>query len=121
MNITVKVTAAESPKHLKNHNLVLILPYPGAKKSECQKLTCKRFSPFQLALEQNPKLPSTVIDKPLALTTSNTSKILTENLAALHKSREAFDACENSQKIRRALSNNTRTSGDTKYVSGDSV
>ena len=44
MNITVKITAAESPfsnglverhnfiKHLKNHNLVLILPYPGAKK-----------------------------------------------------------------------------------------
>ena len=56
------------------------------------------FSPFQLALGQNPKLPST-FDKPPALTPSNTSKILTDNLVILHKAREAIISCENSEKI----------------------
>ena len=55
------------------------------------------------------------------MTPCNTNKILTDNLAALHKAREAFVSCENSEKIRRALNNNIRTSGDTKYVFGDSV
>ena len=80
-----------------------------------------RFSPFQLVLGQNPKLPSTIIDKLPALTPSNTSKILTDNLTALHKAREAFFLCGNSEKIWCAVSNSTQTSRDTKYVSGDSV
>ena len=57
------------------------------------------FSPFPLVLGQKPKLRSTFIGKPPALTSSNTSKILNDHLAALHKAREAFVACENSEKI----------------------
>ena len=44
-----------------------------------------------------------------------------KNLEALHKVREAFIASENSEKLGRALSHNVRTSGDIKYLTGDSV
>ena len=80
-----------------------------------------RFSPFQLVFGQNPKLPSIFNNKPPAFTPSNTNKILTDNLIALHKTREAFISSENSEKIRRALSNKIRTSGDAKYITGDIV
>ena len=43
------------------------------------------------------------------------------NLDALHKAREAFIQSEHSERIRRALSHNIRTSGDVKYVTGDQV
>ena len=79
------------------------------------------FSPFQLALGQNPRLPSTFVDKLPALTPVATSKILADNLTALHKAREAFIQSESSEKLRRALNHNIRTSGDMKYLSGDSV
>ena len=68
------------------------------------------FSPFQVTL------PSTFIDKPTAMTSLNTSKILTDNLLVLHKAREAFTAFENSEKISHALSNNIRRSRETKYA-----
>ena len=124
MNITVKVTAAESTFSnglVERHNFI-IADMMGKTLEESQFsldlvlswcLNAKNslanvygFSPLQLALGQNPKLPSIFIDKPPSLTPSNTSKIISDNLAALHKAREAFVGCENSEKIRRALSNN---------------
>ena len=72
-----------------------------------------------MALGKNPKLPSTFIDKPTAYIQTNTSKILTDNLTALHRAREAFIASENSVTIRRALNHNVRNSGDIKYITGD--
>ena len=95
--------------------------YPNAKNLLAN---VHRFSPFQMILVQNPKLLSIFIDKPAALTPSNTSKILTDNLAALHKAREAFVSCENSDKIQCALSNNIRTSRDTNvtvYISKEQM
>ena len=80
-----------------------------------------RFSPFQLALGQNPRLPSTFVDKLPALTPVATSKILADNLTALHKACKAFIQSESSEKLRRALNHNIRTSRDIKYLSGDSV
>ena len=74
-----------------------------------------------MALGQNPKLPSTFIDKPTAYIQTNTSKILTDNLAALHRAREAFIASENSETIRRALNHNVRNSDDIKCITGDNV
>ena len=76
------------------------------------------FSPFQLALGQNPKIPA-VNDKPTAMSSPTTSKILIDNLTALHKAREAYVASESSEKIRRALNHNVRTTGDIKYIKGD--
>ena len=49
------------------------------------------------------------------------SKIVSSNLDATHRAREAFIASKNSEKIRRALSHNIRTSSDVKYITGDSV
>ena len=139
MNITVKVTAAESPfsnslveKHdfsitdmtdetIEELQFSLDLALSCCLNAKNSLTKVHGFSPFQLALVQNPKLQSTYIDKPPALAPSDTCKILTDNLAALHKAREAFISCENSEKIKRALSNNIRTSRDTKYVSGDSA
>ena len=136
MNITVKVTAAKSPFSndlVERHNFITAdMMDKTLEESQFSlglalswylntKNSLANVYGFLLVLGQNPKLPSTFIDKPPALTPSNTSKILTDNLAALNKAREAFTACENSDKIKRALSNNIRTSGNTKYVSSDSV
>ena len=64
------------------------------------------FFPFQLAIGKYPKLPSTLNKKAPALTRQPASKIVSSNLDARHKAREAFIASENSKKIRRALSHN---------------
>ena len=48
------------------------------------------FAIFQLIFGENPELPSTFADKPLALIQHDTSKILIDNLTALHKARQAF-------------------------------
>ena len=77
------------------------------------------FSPFQLVLGRNPKLPSTLSDNLPALSLS--SEVLQDNLNALHSARRAFIASENDEKIKRALCHNIRTCGEVKYVTGDSV
>jgi len=79
------------------------------------------FSPFQLVLGRNPRLPSTLTDDLPAITQRNMPDLMRENLNALHTARAAFIACENDEKIRRALRNNIRSSGETKYVTGDRV
>ena len=117
MNITVKVTAAESPFSnglVERHNFIIaVMMNKTLQESQFSldlalswylnprnSLTnVHGFLPFQLALGQNSKLLPTFIDKPPALTPSSTSKILSNNLAALHKAREAFVTCENSEKI----------------------
>ena len=74
------------------------------------------FSPFQLALGQNPKLSSMINDKPPAYTPQSSIKILMDNLNAIHKAQEAFIMSENSERISRALSHNIRTNNDTKFL-----
>ena len=49
------------------------------------------------------------------------SEVLQDNLNALYSARRAFIGSENDEKIRRALCHNIRTSGNVKYVTGDSV
>ena len=117
MNITVKVTAAESPFSnglVERHNFIIAVMINKTLQESQFSLdlalswylnprnsltNVHGFLPFQLALGQNSKLLPTFIDKPPALTPSSTSKILSNNLAALHKAREAFVTCENSEKI----------------------
>ena len=79
------------------------------------------FSPFQLVLGKSPRLPSVLTDDLPALTQVNTSDLIRDNLNTLHAARKAFIACENDAKIRRALSSNVRSTGEVKYVSGDTV
>ena len=49
------------------------------------------------------------------------SKIIISNLDAINRAWEAFTTSENSEKIRRALSHNIRTSGAIRYITGDFV
>ena len=140
INITIKVTLAESPFSnglVERHNFIitdmmdnileesqhldmnLILAWCLNAKNSLANL--HGFSPFQLVFGQNPKLPSTFTDKPPVLIQHDTSTILTDNLTALHKARQAFILSESSEKIRRALNNNVLTSGDTKHITGDSM
>ena len=79
------------------------------------------FSPFQLTLGENPKLPSLLNDKPPAIPSRTTSRILIDNLTTIQKAREAYVASESPEKIRRVLNRNVRTSGDIKYIKNDSV
>ena len=61
------------------------------------------------------------MDRPPALDDFTTDKILRDNLNALHASRRAFLASECSEKLRRALRRNIRSSGDIKYFTGDKI
>ena len=56
-----------------------------------------------------------------ALTHQPISKIVSNNLDAILKAREAFISSENSERIRQTLSHIIRSSGDVKYITGDSV
>ena len=78
------------------------------------------FSPYQLAIGQNPILPCAATSKPPALTHTPTSKILEENLRYLFKARQAFIESENSEWIKRALNHNIRTYSNTCFITGDS-
>ena len=60
-------------------------------------------------------------DKLPALEAKTNSEIVAENLNAMHSARKAFVAAETSEKIRRALRHNIRTSCEVKYFTGDSV
>ena len=64
------------------------------------------FSPFPIKFGQNPKLPSTFPDKPPSIIQHDTSKVLTNKLADLHKVRQAFILSKSREKIQRALNNN---------------
>ena len=75
----------------------------------------------QLVIGKNKKLPSTLNEKIPALTCQPVSKIVSSNLDTIHRARQAFIASKNSEKIRRALSDNIRISGGVKYITGDSV
>ena len=138
MNIRFMLTAAESPFSnglVERHNLILSemldktsedhntdfeLALAWCVIAKNSLANVHGFSPFQLALGQNPKLPSIFHDKPPALSPINTNKILTDNLLLLHRTRQAYIASESSEKICRALNHNVRTSGDIKYITGDS-
>ena len=62
-----------------------------------------------------------ISNRALTLTATPSSKVISNNLKAIYKVREAFIASENSEKMRRALAHNIRTSGDIKYITGDHV
>ena len=137
-NITVETTGAEAPWSnglVEHHNLVLsdmldkvledthcdldvALAWCLNAKNSLQNV--HGFSPYQLALGQNPLLPAVLNDKPPALTPTS-SDIIHANLNALHAARSAFIESERSERLRRALQNNIRTYSDTPILTGDKV
>ena len=55
------------------------------------------------------------------MSSPTTNKILIDNVTALHKAKEAYVASKSMKKIHRVLNHNVRTSGEIKYITGDSV
>ena len=138
-NITVKTTSAESPwsngvceRHNQtlaemitrtmndtNCNIDLAVAWCINAKNSLQNL--HGYSPFQLVFGKNPPLPGLLLDKPPALSEPSSAQIIRDNLNALHAARQAYVSSESSEKIRRALNHNIRSSGDVKYLTGDKV
>ena len=134
MNIIFKLTAAEAPlsnrlveihkliiadmldKVLQESNIDINVALSWCRNSKNSLANVHGFSPFQLALGQNPKLLSTFINKPPAYMQISTSKILTDSFTALHRAKEAFITDKNSEKIRRALNHKVRKSENIKYI-----
>ena len=77
------------------------------------------FTPSQLALGQNPKLPSAFNDELPALEGITTSSVIAENLNTIAMTRKAFVQAEISAKLRKALKHPVRTYADTIYKQGD--
>ena len=138
MNISVKTTAAESPWSnglVERHNAVIAEMLDKVLDEEkcdfdtalawC--LSAKNsllnnhgYSPNQLSFGYNPNFPVAISDRPTAYEPSS-SDIIRKNLNAMHSARKAFIESESSEKIRRALAHNTRSSNGLKYLTGDSV
>jgi len=137
--ITIKTTAAESPWSngiVERHNLTISnmldkvlhetncsfdLALSWCINAKNSLANVHGFSSYQLAIGTNPQLPSVITAKPPALSGEPATSLIKTNLDALHKAREAFIQSEHSERIRRALSHNIRTSGDVKYVTSDQV
>ena len=108
LNINVKTTAAESPWSngmCERHNSVIADNITkivaengcGLDIAVCWAINAKNslqnvhgYSPFQLVFGQNPCLPNISYDKPPALDDITTTKIISDNLNALHKARQNF-------------------------------
>ena len=79
------------------------------------------FSPNQLVFGRNTNLPSAFHNKLPAQNPTCRSRYIAQNLAALHKAREAFIQQETCEKLQRALTHQTRTYADVVYNNGDMV
>ena len=77
-------------KTLEDHNTGFELALAWCVNANSSLANVRGFSSFQLALGQNPKIPSIFHDKPQALSPINTSKILPDNLLLLHKNRHTL-------------------------------
>jgi hypothetical protein len=138
-NITIKTTAAESPWSngvTERHNATIAemitktmaetgCSFPIAvawginAKNSLQNVN--GYSPYQLVYGRNPNFPDINNSKPPALSEETENKLLNDNLKAMHTAREAFIKSEASEKIKRALNHNVRSSNDVKYYTGDHV
>ena len=79
------------------------------------------FSANQLVFGRNINLPSVHHDKLPAQNESCNSAVISKNLVALHKTRQAFVTQESCERLRRALNRQTRSFSDIVYQTGDKV
>ena len=84
-------------------------------------LFVRGFTPSQLALGHNPRLPLAVNGDLPALSDHTSSPVIAEYLDNLACARKAFIIAENSAKLRKALSKPVRSFCDTEYENGDQV
>lgn len=79
------------------------------------------FSPYQLVLGRNPVYPSILDPTPPALEDTTSTKLVADNLNAMHAGRKAFVAAEASMKLKRAMKAKTRIHSNTIYWPRDKV
>jgi hypothetical protein len=79
------------------------------------------YSPNTLVFGKNPNFPSVMTDKLPALTAENLSDTVENNLKAMRVAREGFIQAEASERIKRALSHNIRSSSEAQFVNGEKV
>ena len=139
MNITVKNTAGRSPWSngiVERHNLVISeMLEKVLAESKCDFdaalswcLTAKNslqnvngFTPYQIAIGRNPTFPMAVENDLPANTSVPVSDVVRNNLNTMHQARETYIKLENSQKLKRSVSSNARTSNGAKFFIGDQV
>lgn len=137
LNIVVRTTAAESPwsnglnerhngilgemvkKTVEDTNCSFEIALAWAISAKNTLHSAHGFSPNQLVFGRNPNLPSFLNDKLPALEGVSTSEIVASNLNAMHAARKQFIMCESSEKLRRALRHQVRTSTTQSYKNGD--
>ena len=132
-NIHVQNSAAESP--FSNHRMLVEMLTKTKEDVHCSwevalswALSAKNsmqmfggFSAFQLTMGRNPALPNIIDNKLPALEESTVGKTVSENIAAMISSREAFVKCESSNKIKRALCSQVRTCNYDYFDIGEKV
>ena len=79
------------------------------------------FSPNQLVFGFNPALPNVYENNAPQLEAKSTSKVVADNINAMHSSRVDFLKNESSEKIRRALLHQVRSTDVDDLKNGDSV
>ena len=139
LNIRVLTTAAESPWSnglVERHNGTLCeilhkvlaenktsfeTALAWAVHAKNSLMNVNGFSPSQLVLGYNANMPSIMTDKPPALNELDTKEYIAEHLQCIQRAREAFLETERSERIKRALRYNIRTSVHNKFFSGDLV
>ena len=138
-NVDVQNSAAESPWSNgiveRHHKMLTEMMVKTKEDSKCNwevalcwALSAKNsmqmfggFSANQLTMGRNPSLPNVIDDRLPALEETTVSKTVADNVNAMHSARQAFAKCESSNKIRRALQSQVRTSNDEYYSNGEKV
>ena len=78
------------------------------------------FSPNQLVFgKKTQNFPNVEFNKLPALEGVACSKIVAENLSAMHDARQAFIKSESDEKFRQTLRHQVRTSSEVNHVTGD--
>ena len=139
LNIVVRTTAAESPWSNglnERHNGILgemvkkTLEDTGcdfevalfwAVSAKNTLHSVNGFSPNQLVFGRNPNLPAFLNDNLPALEGISASEVVASNLNAKYAARKAFIESESSEKLRRAVRHQVRTSIVESYNNGDMV
>ena len=139
MNISVKNTAGESPWSnglVERHNLVIAemldkvlaeeacdfdLALAWCLNAKNSLMNVNGFTPYQVAMGQNPILPAAVDNELPGNSLVHTSDLVRENLNSMSAARKAYVETESSRKIKTALSRNIRTDASAKFYTGDRV
>ena len=82
--------------------------------------TVHGYAPFQLVFGRNIRLPNILNDPPPTYEIESRSKALSDNLTALHATRQAYMKAENCERLKKALKCKIRTFDHT-YEHGDYV